>query len=458
MFRMFIRRRRICALALTIVCFGFALYYHSFKQRIQVKESAQNIIPLTKYVEKELISASNVSHVGDQKRDQRIPMQTVPPNPFKKSNPSVNYNVHAFYYTWYGNPKNDGKYLHWNHRLLPHWEKRVSNMYATGQRHQPPDDIGANFYPVLGAYSSLDPEVITTHMHQIKQSGIGVLALSWYPAQKADDEGKPADQYVSILLSKAAEHNIKICFHIEPYKGRTAQSVGDDIKYINNKYGNHPAFYKTNHPHKPDKSNLPLIYIYDSYQILPDDWKILLGEDGSTSIRGTKNDAIVIGLLVEKKHSEDILTGGFDGFYTYFASSGFSYGSNLMHWRDLNAFATQHQLLFIPSVGPGYIDTNVRPWNGGNTKHRDNGAYYENEWQSALQVQPNFVSITSFNEWHEGTQIEPALSQKTVSVEFLHGKRQRGTFLYLSYGNDPNLYLDLTKTWVEQFEKLSGNQ
>lgn len=57
-----------------------------------------------------------------------------------------NYCVHAFYYMWYGNPQFDGQYYHWNHRYLPHWEKKVTDQHPKG-RHVPPDDIGANFYP-----------------------------------------------------------------------------------------------------------------------------------------------------------------------------------------------------------------------------------------------------------------------------------------------------------------------
>ncbi len=36
--------------------------------------------------------------------------------------PEPNYNVHAFYYVWYGNPQFNGKYVHWDHPLLPHWD------------------------------------------------------------------------------------------------------------------------------------------------------------------------------------------------------------------------------------------------------------------------------------------------------------------------------------------------
>ena len=49
-------------------------------------------------------------------------------------------------------------------------------------------------------------------------------------------------------------------------------------------------------------------------------------------------------------------------------------------------------------------------------------------WNKALSIKAPLVSITSFNEWHEGTQIETAVERKG----------------YEDYG-DPNLYLDITK-------------
>lgn len=55
---------------------------------------------------------------------------------------SSNPNIHAFYYSWYGNPEKDGEYIHWNHQYLPHWNAKISAQYPTGQKHQPPDDIG----------------------------------------------------------------------------------------------------------------------------------------------------------------------------------------------------------------------------------------------------------------------------------------------------------------------------
>jgi len=88
-----------------------------------------------------------------------------------------NYDVHIFYYPWCGNPTYDGIYLHWNHRVLPHWKPEISARYPVGRRHQPPDDIGSSFYPKLGPYSSRDPNVLADHMRQIRQSGAGYFTV-----------------------------------------------------------------------------------------------------------------------------------------------------------------------------------------------------------------------------------------------------------------------------------------
>ena len=143
--------------------------------------------------------------------------------------PEPNYNIHIFYYAWYGNPEYDGKYVHWNHQYLPHWNPDIAKQYQKGY-HSPPDDIGSNFYPALGPYSSKDPKVIDEHMRQMRTAGVGVIALSWYPPGKADNEGIPSDSLVPSLLNAAAKYRLKVTLHIEPYKGRNDKTVHDDVK------------------------------------------------------------------------------------------------------------------------------------------------------------------------------------------------------------------------------------
>ena len=41
----------------------------------------------------------------------------------------------------------------------------------------------------------------------------------------------------------------------------------------------------------------------------------------------------------------------------------------------------------------------------------------EQAWSSAMEVAAKIVSVTSFNEWHEGTQIEPAVPMRCICWE-----------------------------------------
>ncbi|XP_041351492.1 glycoprotein endo-alpha-1,2-mannosidase-like [Gigantopelta aegis] len=353
----------------------------------------------------------------------------------------INYNVHVFYYPWYGNPENDGRYFHWNHHYIPHWNKMESIKWPLGL-HKPPEDIGANYYPLLGLYSSGDPKVVKAHMAQIQSTGAGVVVVSWYPRSTADKEGKEPDMLMPLILDSAQDYNLKVAFHIEPYKNRNHITLKQDLKYIMDSYGEHPAFYRMIHRGK----YLPVYYIYDSYLVSSSNWsKILKPGGGGDSVRNTDLDGIFIGLLVELKHKRDLTNAGFDGFYTYFANNGFTYGSSWKHWHDIAHFARTNRLLFIPSVGPGYLDTRIRPWNRENTKPRDHGIYYEASFKSAMDVHPLVITVTSFNEWHEGTQIEPAIAKRTAN------------YVYDDYQPEgPLFYLNLTRKWVDRFAHIQG--
>lgn len=349
--------------------------------------------------------------------------------------------IHAFYYMWYGNPERDGKYFHWNHRYLPHWDKQINKRYPHG-RHNPPDDIGASFYPELGCYSSADLRVIETHMYQMRKAGVGVVCVSWYPSGMADDEGFPPDPLILPLLNVAQAYSMQVTFHIEPYKGRSPQTVINDMKYIVKNYSKHPAFYKLNRTDsRGGKGSLPLVYVYDSYLNTASEWATVLQPGRPGSIRGTDVDCTVLALLVDRSHQKSIVDGGFDGFYTYFAANGFSYGSTTKHWGTLAAFARKNNLIFVPSIGPGYDDVQVRPWNKRNKQSRQNGAYYKEMFQAAMGAGAELISLTSFNEWHEGTQIEATVPKKISG------------FTYIDFSpHQPDFYLKLTRNFAQHMQ------
>ena len=74
------------------------------------------------------------------------------------------------------------------------------------------------------------------------------------------------------------------------------------------------------------------------------------------------------------------------------------------------------------------------------TRDREEGRYYDRMFETALASSPRWIGITSFNEWHEGTQIEPAIPKSIPGFNYVD---------YSPFG--PEHYLDRTRFWVNCF-------
>jgi glycoprotein endo-alpha-1,2-mannosidase len=208
------------------------------------------------------------------------------------------------------------------------------------------------------------------------------------------------------------------------------------------------------------------MFVYDSYHLPASEWATLLQPGGSRTVRGTHLDAAFVGLWLDAHHGTDLSEGGFDGAYTYFATDGASYGATTAHWAGMKAACDSHGMLFVPSVAPGYDDSKIRPWNAAARRDREGGEYYRRMWRAALQVSPSLVTVTSYNEFGEGTQIEAAVP-RTIDVDALapHGlalPRHLRTALALSdsysdYGEaGPQAYMAETAAQAEALHAALG--
>lgn len=78
-----------------------------------------------------------------------------------------------------------------------------------------------------------------------------------------------------------------------------------------------------------------------------------------------------------------------------------SYAGRLSNYNRANGT----QKPFVATVMPGYDDIKVR---NGHRRDRENGGYYRTTWQTAIQRNADLVVLTSFNEFFEGSHIEPS--------------------------------------------------
>jgi hypothetical protein len=304
--------------------------------------------------------------------------------------------VSAFYYPWYGTSTRDGAFQHW-----------------AQAGHAPPNDIASSYYPARGLYSSSDQLVIAQQMDEIKSSGIDEIDVSWW------GQGSPEDQRLPAVIVAARADGVAVAAHLEPYAGRTVASTLADIAYLR-VYG------------------ITTFYVYRPFDLPIADWA---AAHAALHAGGTT-------LFAQTGLAGDAAAAGFDGVYTY---DIVTYDGS--KFRRLCAEAHTRHLICAPSVGPGYDAR--RGSDDPRVKLRRNGATYDSMWRAALRSGADRVTITSFNEWHEGTQIEPAAPAQ-----------RHGRFRYLSYdgawglhGLEAELaYLTRTRHWSDVLRSTSPVQ
>ena len=129
------------------------------------------------------------------------------------------------------------------------------------------------------------------------------------------------------------------------------------------------------------------------------------------------------------------------GVYTY-AGFGFSpadFGSVCDRAHALH-------LLCSPSVAPGFSGLRATPIK--TVVNRNNGSTYDSQWAGALSAGADVVSITSYNEWHEGSQIEasvPHCMPDSTCMKDFQGA-------YGSTDNGANAYLTRTNYWTNIYK------
>jgi glycoprotein endo-alpha-1,2-mannosidase len=337
------------------------------------------------------------------------PTPTLPP----AVGPDPSLRVAIFYYPWYRTPEVDGYWDHWNGAF------------------RPPLDIASDYYPTLGAYSVGAPAVLAQHFAWLREAGVGVIISSWWGQRSREDQAVP------LLLDVAEYYGIKVAFHIEPYGGRTADRLVDDVRYLYTQYGDHPAFYRSTASSRwsPDARSKGLFFVWaitvpdhDSPAVGPGYW-----QGAVDAIHALPDGGLVIANATEGYWVDG---GHFDGLYNYATlhldKSSFSWARTL-----------PPDAWYIPSVLPGFSARRIGYPPEDHVDRKD-GATYEEQWEAALGagVEPAMVTITSFNEWHEGTQIEPA------AVGATHGLG----YTYDDYGPlPPDAYLTLTRQLADQF-------
>ncbi len=252
-------------------------------------------------------------------------------------------------------------------------------------------------------YNSNDPAAIARHISQAQGAGIDAFVVSWIGTNN------PTDWNLHAMLDRAAQVNFKATIDFEVQHFGSRDAVINALSYVRDNLESHPAFFRD--------GGKPVLFFWREQNYSVGDW---------AAIRAA----------VDPNHNQIWIAEGvdisyqqvFDGHHLYSIAWSPDPNYTLKDWSNRVRRAGANKL-WVATVMPGYSDLGT----GRSDKFaraRNNGDYYRTTWQAALGSGPDWVIITSFNEWVEGSQIEPSVS----------------------YGN---LYLDLTRQYAGQFKSGS---
>lgn len=289
--------------------------------------------------------------------------------------------VAIFYYPWYSNPGRDGVWAHW---------------YVERDGRQV---LSSPYFPKRGLYSSSSPKIVDAQMREIRAAGVDTVIVSWWGF------GSPEADRLPLVSESARRHGLHVAIHLEPYGGRTPARTAADVRRLRAD-GYHD------------------FYVYDAEKDPASEWAEAFAEHG---------DARVFGHTALAGRAK---ASGFDGLYTYDILTW--HGSS---FRRICAQARQLGLACAPSIGPGFDARLVHDHSA--VRHRRSGVTYDRMWKSAITAKADAVTITSYNEWQEGTQIEPArLQVGRPAYDGAWGRRGVRA---------QHAYLDATARWAAQF-------
>lgn len=286
------------------------------------------------------------------------------------------------------------------------------------------DDWNSNLlqdYPAI-RYSSDDPVAIERHIRQAKSAGIDVFLSSWWGPNSY------TDQNLVTLLEKAQQQNFLVAINFEtlttnPLTGETVAlddtTIFAWLNYAISRYGAHPAYLKVD--------NKPVFVLWASTTVSDSSWANIFDQ-----LRARDKEAMYIGMF----NGEDPALNGLEfsnGWHTYnilgvirrddqvptILSQVYTNLGKALHYYPLLTDETTPKI-WAATVQPGY-DDHLIPGRTSPILPRNNGDLYQSTFAAAMNSNPDWIFITTWNEWWEHTYIEPS---ERYGDQFLQLTRQ----------------------------------
>lgn len=308
----------------------------------------------------------------------------------------------VFYYPWYGGNPEISPNESWRH-----WKD---------DDHNPPDTWASNYIPDITniditniditntpynrLYSSKDINIIKNQLSLMKKAGINFVISSWWGQNRYTDQTLDTIFNHALINEQNPYPDIKFCIYYEKESlgAIPKDEIIDDINYIKSKYANSPYYLKID--------NRPVIFTYTPTSGLGTETHEQEAEKW-IQIRDETNIYLSLKVFENYQNIEDKS----DTWHQYAPAINFEQQDNY------SAF-----------VSPGF-----HKYHEPHRLQREDFIRFEEDVKTLASSNVPFKFIQTWNEWGEGTGIEPA-------QQINHDDTNRFTTIIESYGNK---YIDI---------------
>lgn len=241
---------------------------------------------------------------------------------------------------------------------------------------------------------------VTSMLTQARANGIDGFVASW--AGAAHD-----GQELGVLLAAADRTGSAVSLYLETVSANLLRSaalppdrnvVAQWLREGLDQAAANPAFLR-------DAAGVPVVFIYEMDRLPAGDWAAIVG--------GLGRPVRLVGDTTDRAY--ETVAWGVHRYNPNVEGGRAMSDTELATWDQTTAFEMRaaaatasdpRPRLFAATVSPGFDNRS----NGGSTfvDRGANGEHYQSTWNAALGAIPEWILVTSWNEWYEGTSVEPS--------------------------------------------------